>query len=231
MSCPPNQLGVFAKFWTPGSVKTRLAADIGDERAAALYRVFVETTLQRLSRLAARRELCIWPPDRRQEFLSILPPGWDLSIQSEGDLGRRMAEFFDRAFALGSRRVVLVGSDTPSLPTSIVERAFKLLEATEVVLGASLDGGYYLIGSKDRTPALFDRIAWSTPAVWDQTMAALERAGMRRGGGFAVTPHFGDVDTLDDLRRLRRQLASAGQLDASLSLLAATIDEVMGDAR
>ena len=64
MSRPPNHLGVFAKFWTPGSVKTRLAADIGDEPAAALYQAFVETTLRRLSSLAARQELCCWPPDR-----------------------------------------------------------------------------------------------------------------------------------------------------------------------
>jgi hypothetical protein len=230
MSRAATHLGVFAKFWTPGGVKTRLAADIGEDCAAALYRLFVETTLQRLSGLAARQELCCWPPDREQEFRKVLPRDWQLTVQAEGDLGRRMADFFDRAFALGSRRVVLVGSDTPSLPTSAIEQAFKLLEESEVILGPSRDGGYYLVGATDRTPPIFDRIAWSTPAVWDQTMAALARAGLRQGGGFQVTPPFGDVDTLDDLRALRRQLATARKLDASLSRLVTSIDEVLGSA-
>jgi rSAM/selenodomain-associated transferase 1 len=226
MSHARTHLGVFAKFWQPGLVKTRLAVEIGAERAAALYRIFVETTLQRLDGLAQRQECCVWPPDRETEFCCVLPPGWVLTAQVEGDLGRRIKDFFDRAFALGSRSVILVGTDTPSLPTIAIEHAFNALERVSVVLGPSRDGGYYLVGARDATPPIFEQIAWSTPAVWDQTVAALERSGLRQGRGFEVTALFSDVDTLADMRELRLRLG-VNPIGESFTRLANAIDTIL----
>lgn len=226
-----THLGVFAKYWRPGRVKTRLAREIGEARAAALYRAFVETTLERLSGLAERHELCFCPADRREAFQEVVPQKWDLAPQSEGDLGDRMAAFFDRAFASGSSRVVLVGSDTPGIPRSFIEEAFERLGDAAVVLGPSLDGGYYLVGAREKTPPMFRRIAWSTPDVWQQTVAALAQSGLQWGAGYAVVSPWSDVDTLGDLQGLRRQLASDGPRDPSLSRLATLVDLVLKSMR
>jgi rSAM/selenodomain-associated transferase 1 len=223
-----THLGVFAKFWSPGGAKTRLAAEIGDDEAAALYRAFVETTLKRLTGLAGRQELCCWPPDREMDFRKVVPDTWELSFQIEGDLGSRIEAFFEHAFKTGSRQVVLIGSDTPSIPIDVIRRAFDSLRRVPVVLGPSRDGGYYLVGASQKTPPIFRDIAWSTAGVWAQTVAALASNSLNEGGGYELMPSFSDVDTLDDLHALRRELASLRPSEPPLSRLALAIEEVFG---
>jgi glycosyltransferase A (GT-A) superfamily protein (DUF2064 family) len=93
-----DQLGMFAKYWEPGSVKTRLAAAIGDEAASSLYRRFVLTLLSRFEGIGQRRVLAYTPPERRAEFESLVADGWLLAAQGDGDLGQRMQHYFAEAF-------------------------------------------------------------------------------------------------------------------------------------
>jgi rSAM/selenodomain-associated transferase 1 len=156
-------LGIFAKHWQPGEVKTRLAASIGPEAAARLHRVFVETLLQRMAGVAGKCVLAYWPSERHGEFaalvreaaypFALLDPSaaplaspWQLVPQSPGDLGARMEHFFQASFASGADRVVIIGSDSPTLPIEYVRQAFDELRRSDVVLGPSDDGGYYLLG-------------------------------------------------------------------------------------
>jgi uncharacterized protein len=220
-------LGVFAKFWQPGCVKTRLAAELGDRAAAELARQFLQTTLDRLDGLADRHEVCFTPADRHAEFRAAVPPEWTLSPQAEGDLGRKMEAFFERAFALGAERVVLLGSDTPSVPRENIDHALAALQRALVVLGPVADGGYYLVGARQSPPPIFHDIAWSTPAVWQQTLATLHQAGLHEGVGYALLPPWQDVDTLEDLLALRQELAGCSEVNP-LTRLAEAIDRVLG---
>ena len=195
-------LGIFAKYWQPGAVKTRLAQSIGADQASQLYRQFLQTMIHRFSRVADERMLCYWPPQRHQEFAAAGGRLWQLSQQSDGDLGRRMREFFVQARSEGYARTVLIGSDSPTLPADYLDQAFARLESDPVVLGPSGDGGYYLIGVSGKEPPIFDGIAWSTNSVWDQTVDRLRRAEIP----FAELPAWYDVDDLEDLRQLHRNL-------------------------
>ncbi len=179
---PGTLLAMFAKFWQPGEVKTRLAAAIGPGAAVQLHRAFVETLLGRMHGVAQRCVLAYSPSERRSEFAALVrgatlggresissPPraveapsgsaatkptpdpfahasSWSLAPQSPGDLGARMAHFFQSSLAGGAERVVLIGSDSPTLPIEHVRQAFDELRRHEVVMGPSDDGGYYLIG-------------------------------------------------------------------------------------
>ncbi len=210
-----QQLGIFAKYWEPGKVKTRLAATIGHERASRIYRAFVETLLTRLTDCGQRRILAISPPDRLNEFRSVAGEAWNIEVQADGDLGARMKHYFDSAFANGSQSVVLLGSDSPDVPLANVENAFELLEESPVVLGPSDDGGYYLIGASGETPPVFDRIAWSTPTVLYETIQQLNRADVRH----ALLPTWYDVDDRDSLARILDNLQASGTLDSALSNL------------
>ncbi len=166
-----THFGMFAKFWQPGAVKTRLGETIGSEAAAALYRESLRTLLVRFASVAASRELVFTPGDRQAEFRLLASQAWQLEEQGTGDLGQRMARFFERAFASGRSRVVLIGSDSPTVPSSWVDRAFDALDHHRVVLGPSEDGGYYLVGARgDRVPPIFFDIDWSTAQVWPQTV-------------------------------------------------------------
>ncbi len=199
-----THLAIFAKFWQPGAVKTRLAETIGSAAAAAVYREFLRTLLVRFASIATSRELVFTPGDRLAEFRSLAPQAWQLAEQGTGDLGQRMARFFERAFASGRSSVVLIGSDSPTMPSACVGQAFDALEHHSVVLGPCEDGGYYLVGARgDRVPPIFFDINWSTGQVLQQTIARLEQNNIHH----AILPTWYDIDSEADLRRLYDELA------------------------
>jgi len=212
-------IGLFAKYWQPGKVKTRLAASIGPQRAAATYRHFVATLLARLSGCLAQKWLAYTPSEHLGEFQEIAPEGWQLELQAQGDLGDRMQAFFARRFAEGSKRVLLVGSDSPHLPLESIQQAFAQLRDSEVVLGPTEDGGYWLVGAAGRVPDIFSDIPWSTPQVWQTTMEALQAAKTSH----STLPVCYDIDTADDLQRLlgdlQARVGNDPQLDQLLELL------------
>lgn len=181
---------------------------MGNDAAADLYRIFVETTLARLRGLADRSVLCFDPPERADAFDDVLSAGWVMEPQSQGDLGTRMANYFNSAFRRGAQRVALIGSDSPNVPIGCIEQAFDALDhpPTQVVLGPSGDGGYYLVAAKNEIPPIFAEIDWSTDQVWQQTVDRLVAVGLRHKAGYATVPAWNDVDTVDDLRELRTQL-------------------------
>lgn len=219
-----RQLGVFAKFWAPGEVKSRLAADIGAEQAARLHAVFVRTLLARFAETAERRVLAFSPPERRPEFEALAAEAWLLEPQISGDLGRRMRHYFDSAFAAGAKRVVLIGSDAPTLPADYLETAFERLAAYPVVLGPASDGGYYLVGAADRSPPIFDSISWSQSTVFAETVAALETARLE----YSTLPGWYDVDRQDDLKRLHDELRAGKDSSAPLKELTREATRALG---
>lgn len=198
-----RELGMFAKYWEPGRVKTRLAAEIGHAAAAELHRLSLATLLRRFAAVGDTRVLAYAPTDARDAFAALAGDEWRLEPQCEGELGRRIEAHFASAFAGGTTRAVLIGSDSPTLPDSYVEDAFDRLAAVDAVAGPCDDGGYYLIGLRQPIDGLFRDIAWSTPQVFTQTLERLCDAGVR----YDVLRPWYDVDTQADLLRLRRELA------------------------
>ena len=121
-----------------------------------------------------------------------------LSRRSPPTLAKRMYRAARHCFDLGAGRVVIVGTDVPSLPPRRIDRAFDLLAEYEIVLGPSVDGGYYLVGLSTPIREIFRDIAWSTEHVFAQT---LERArALRLTAG--VLPSWYDVDTPEQLDHL-----------------------------
>src|SRR5207245_1186739 len=102
-----RDLGIFAKYWEPGAVKTRLAATVGAEAAARLQREFVRTIAARTGALADRRAFVVTPPERLAEFATLAGPQWSVKRQSSGDLGARMRNYFQTSFADGATYAVL----------------------------------------------------------------------------------------------------------------------------
>ena len=201
-------LGLFAKAPRPGQVKTRLAAAVSTDWAAAVAEAFLHDTIHRILTVEARLTLYFSPPHERPYFEAIAPPGFMLAPQVEGDLGCRMAAFFKEQFGQGAGQVVLVGSDSPTLPMDYVKKAFKLLRQHEIVLGPAIDGGYYLIGCAREMPTIFERTPWGTSQVLHATISAIQHAGYR----FTLLPRWYDVDTLDDWRMLQDEVTAKREL-------------------
>ena len=148
-----SALGIFVKQPIPRRVKTRLAATIGNQFAADLYTAFQRDVVERFRDTGHRRILGYSPNDSSAAayFQSMAVDDFDLWPQPELPLGGRIAAFFDAAFESGAARVVLIGSDSPSLPAAIVEDAIRMLADVDCVIGPATDGGYYLIGLRKIT--------------------------------------------------------------------------------
>jgi rSAM/selenodomain-associated transferase 1 len=201
---PVRTFGLLAKQPLAGQVKTRLAAGSSPEWAAEVATAFLLDLLERLTLVNARRVLAFAPGEAASYFAYLAQGRFLLTPQGDGDLGRRMAAFFDTQLQATPRAVVLLGTDSPTLPLALIEQAFTELERADVVLGPATDGGYYLIGCAHRVPPIFDDIAWSRSRVLEQTVARLADSGAR----LAILPPWYDVDTIEDWRMLRGHVAA-----------------------
>ncbi len=183
---------VFGREPLPGRVKSRLAATIGGDRAAAAYAVLLDATLQ-AARATAFETVLSLAEAPSAAWARSLKVSWEL--QSGADLGSRMAAAFSAHFGGGAGRVVLVGSDCPGLrPRHITVAAEQLAEAP-VVLGPSADGGYWMVAQRAPGVDLFSEIAWSAPS----TLAATRRRLRKLGVQWSEVETLADIDTEADL--------------------------------
>lgn len=201
----PRHLHLFGKVPEAGSAKTRLAPALGDRGAARLYRAFLDDTLRRTAGTEVeQRTLWLAGDDAGLERVRERHPGLPVRPQRGEDLGERMARAMETSFSEGGGRVLILGTDHPTLPPDLPARAFRLLESADLVLGPSDDGGYYAVGlRREAWPAgreLFRGVPWSTGRVLSVTRAKAESAGLRR----RELPQWYDVDLPAELARLRR---------------------------
>ncbi len=212
-----RRLLVFLKYPTPGQVKTRLAASLGDDAASGVYRACVELTLARLRGFQKEAMLCVEPADALKRTRAWVGPEWLLSPQQGRTLGDRLAHATAAALAEGNGPVVAIGTDSPWLEPSDLEEAFGALRQHDVVIGPSTDGGYYLVGLSRAMPALFDDIPWSTPEVYTETVAKARVLGVR-----VHTLREGyDIDQLADVQRFLAEESARGRVSAPLMTIAA----------
>ncbi|HTU18816.1 MAG TPA: TIGR04282 family arsenosugar biosynthesis glycosyltransferase [Gemmataceae bacterium] len=196
-------LGLFAKWPARGTVKTRLAGDDAGWGVRVAH-AFLLDTLQRLAVVDAYRVLAFAPIEREADFAAVASSRFHLTPQGEGDLGQRLSGFVEKHLQAGARTVVVVGTDSPTLPVEYIERAFTELENADVALGPATDGGYYLVGCGAEHPPLFENISWSSGRVLAETVATLADPHWR----LSVLPPWYDVDTPDDWTMLRGHLAA-----------------------
>jgi rSAM/selenodomain-associated transferase 1 len=190
---------VFVKAPRVGTVKTRLAQQIGAEDACDAYQQLVRAVLNRID-LLHHVQLRYSPDDAASEISQWCKPPWTVSPQGAGDLGERLTRTFAESFAAGASRVIIIGSDCPWLSAADIEEAWNDLETHDLVLGPARDGGYWLVGLRGPSPELFSDISWSTETVLEQTV---ERARVR-GLRFRLLRELRDVDTLEDWQAFSR---------------------------
>lgn len=199
---------VFAKAPDAGRVKTRLAAELGDEVAVGLYRCFVADLAQMVARLADSLGAPVHPVlayaggADHEGFEPFRKGGFEFVAQGQGTLGERLSRVSRRCFDDGADQIVIIGTDSPTLGPRHVRGALAGLEDADVVVGPSFDGGYYLIGLGGAHVAVFDGIDWSTARVFGQTMRRCREASLL----CEALEFWYDVDTFEDLQLLKTHL-------------------------
>jgi len=195
-----NCLLLFVKSPIKGQVKTRLAAEKGEDFTVELYKCFVEDMIYLIDNLDVHLKLCFYPPHTRLNFSEWLGEQYCYSPQVGDDLGERLRNAFGNAFNEGFSNIVAMGSDSPDLPIHYLKESYEALAKHDTVIGPANDGGYYLIGfSKEGfIPEVFENIAWSTDSVFEQTVSILKRNERK----IFLLPLWYDVDTTTDLKSL-----------------------------
>lgn len=189
-----NHLVVYLKAPAAGTVKTRLQTRYTPEQAADLYRAFILDTFDTAATIDVDCRIASYAGDRTL-VADIVPEGWSIVEQIDADLGTRMRQSLQREIDAGADKVVLIGTDLPSLPAHHLADAFHALDTSDVVVGPTTDGGFYLIGTRIDLPDIFPGVTWSSEHVFEQTTAGIERAGLRMG----TIPLWSDIDTPEDL--------------------------------
>ena len=199
-------LCLFVKAPFRGRVKTRLQPELNKEDALSLYRAMGQDVHKQLV-ASDRFDLVIfyWPEDGRHAIEAWLGDRHALILQNGKNLGDRMHDAFVWAQDQKYSKAIVLGTDTPSVTLSDIENAFLSLDQKNVVLGPSLDGGYYLIGLKEACAGVFRDIPWSSAGVLQHTIDRIEKMGMT----VDLLDMKRDIDTYEDVRSLWKEQRSA----------------------
>ena len=186
-----------------GNVKTRLEPFLSAEQCAKLSTCFLLDAISKIESLRIPLITAYTPIQNRAILLKILPAKQAIIEQTGETLGEKMFNAFQFAFARNLDSVVMIGTDSPTLPGEFIARAFEVLLKDEAVLGKTTDGGFYLIGLRILHKQIFENVEWSSPKTFEQTARNIEKLGLK----LALLPDWYDVDTPDDLKTLTEDLA------------------------
>lgn len=197
-------LVIMAKAAQPGHVKTRLAQSLSSQEIIELYKCLVEDTVQ-LARSVATDALAIVCPSSDVSDLSSWLPRIEIVAQQGDGLAAGLVSAFRVFIGRGYRHVVALDGDSPQIPSETLAQAFDLLDSSDVVVGPTTDGGYYLVGAKALEAGLFNQQRMGTIGALDWLLTTARTLNLK----VALTDTAYDVDEPGDLGRLCQELRLA----------------------
>ena len=189
---------IFVKNLHFGQVKTRIAAKLGHDEALEAYKILLLHTRQISLGINADKFIFYHEKIENDDWPGII----ERQEQQGDDLGKRMQNAFEYLFNKNYEKIVIIGSDCLELTASIIEQGFSELCNADVVIGPALDGGYYLLGLKEKNPFLFENIEWSTSRVLEQTIKACNENNLH----YTMLELLNDIDEAGDWLEAKQAL-------------------------
>lgn len=200
-----NAFIVFVRTPEPGKVKTRLMKDLGRDRTLRIYKSFVTDTMKVCDGLKEADKFFGCFPTTEDPFLKRLSKKHKFKEEFDQrgkDLGEKFINAFSDRFKEGYKKVVVIGSDSPTIPVDFIKQAFDELDKKDFVLGPCTDGGYYLVGAKKLFKNVFKDIPWDSSEVLNKTLDKLHAGKIK----YSLLPFWYDVDNIDDLNFYKRHV-------------------------
>lgn len=208
----------FTRVPRPGQTKTRLMPRLSGDQCAGLHWAFLRDLREIYASLDADL-LVAHTPDPDWEALKEIFPGALFFPQEGQDLGAKMNHALNFALSMGYEKCILTGSDLPLMTKAHLLSGFEALEQADVTLGPTSDGGYYLVGVKEKSPFLFEHQTYGYGNVLKNTIVAIHAAGKT----YCPALCCDDVDTPEDLQKLRNTLDPESHTAACLRSLGETL--------
>ncbi len=195
-----NAVIVFAKNPKLGFCKTRLAKNIGDQRAMDFFVDSMKIVAESVFGVGC--DVFVYfagelPGEESETFKIWEKAEWRLQVDE--DLGVRMFEAFSSVYGMGYQKILLVGTDCPEMDENVLREGFSTLKSKDVVYGPANDGGYYLVGFgkdfDDSYKGLFEGFEWSTDKVLEESLKRCDEIGLK----YALLKELVDVDYYEDL--------------------------------
>jgi rSAM/selenodomain-associated transferase 1 len=200
---------IMTKVPQAGKVKTRLQPFLTAQQSAEISICFLQDTEQKANAVAQNLIIAFSPIEKKSFLIDILQTKPILIEQKGVNLGDKMFHAFEFAFSLDSDAVVMIGTDSPTFPAEFIEQAFIFLETkSDVVLGETEDGGFYLIGLRILNKRIFENVEWSSPRTFEKTKQNIKNLNL----SLREIPVWYDVDTPQDLIKLEKELARNYQI-------------------
>lgn len=195
-------LVIMVKQPVTGQVKTRLQPRLTPQQSADLATAFLLDSVDLALSSPSYTPFLAFTPLKAKTFFQNLIPDINLIPQTGKNLGRRMNEIINKLVSLEYSPIVIIGSDIPSLQTSVLEQALVSLKTCDLCLGPTSDGGYYLVGVRKPVSSIFEGIPWGTDQVLDATLKKATNALF----SISLLDVYSDVDTFADLTKLTMSL-------------------------
>jgi rSAM/selenodomain-associated transferase 1 len=188
-----NALIIFVRNLQKGKVKSRLAKDIGDDKALQVYKYLLQHT--RNVAINAHCSHFVFYSDYVHVNDDFDDDCFTKVVQHGVELGERMMNAFTHVLGLGCKNICIIGSDCYELETDMINSAFTNLQTHDTVIGPTGDGGYYLLGMKSVQEQVFKNKDWGTSSVFDDTIETVKQLNL----SCYTLRSLNDVDVLDDL--------------------------------
>ncbi len=193
---------VFAKEPQEGRVKTRLRSCLSMTQRLNLYKAFLKDTIDLTKNIKCDLKILAYTSRKRPDYLKRIGRSFRFYRQKGSNLGQKMYNAFKSVEVYGDYKSVIIGSDSPSLPAIFIKNAFEKLDKNDLVLGPTLDGGYYLIGLKKPCIEIFEGIKWSSSQVLKDTVRNAKKLGKK----ISILKSWYDIDKPKDVVYLKKDL-------------------------
>ena len=186
---------IFTRVPIPGKTKTRLQSFLTKEQCAEIHKNFLKDIKYTCEKL--KRDIFIFytPEDKNNVLKSIFGHKFKYKIQEGNDLGEKMYSAIEYVLGKKYNSCILIGSDIPFLKEDDLKKAFKILRKKDIVLGPTVDKGYYLVGMKNPTKAVFENVQYGYGNVLDDTIASIKNSNLT----YDLTNKNIDIDEKEDV--------------------------------
>lgn len=207
-----------------GTVKTRMQPQLTPAQSLQLYRAMGRDLItQHVNQGAYQSFVSYWPADGLDEMRAWLGEEGEYLLQTEGDLGKKMGDTFQDRLAAGFEKVCIIGSDLPTIDSKIIKRAYDLLDASDVVLGPTDDGGYYLIAMKYPHRSIFEAVAWSSEMVLKSTLHNAAAANLK----VELLEKLSDIDSYTEVCELWETVQADQNVQSQIPLTRSVLADIL----